>query len=829
MLKQRFLTSVLVFLFTSFAISAIEPVDLSELCSEKNCQGRIWNIKNEFHSDYIKSDFTPKEGWKEIRSFPIWLNQFYPSSESIANYTLLTHFDTPEKYFENETQMGIRMGEIGEVFTIYINGWKIASDGGISGEGIINFHRTIRGQVYHLPKKYLKPKDNLLVLHIIGDPRYDHTGLYLTRGYQIGYFDDLKYNSQDRTSLGLIAVYIAIGLYHFFLFLKRRRELHNLFFCGFAMGAGIYFFTRTNEIFELGLDSVITQKIELIILYLFVSCYYLFFSYLYFSSVNRYLKILFYFNASLAFITIFPPLYICEYILRLWQITAFFFVLPAVVYLLYKGVKTNASYSRNLLFGSIALILSAMFDILDSVVFNTGIAVSKYTFFIYMLGIATVLADKFTELHRQTEILNSTLEQKVVERTKELSKSLDSIKELKAQQDGDYFLTSLLLRPLGSNLSKNQDVKIEFLIQQKKKFQFKQWNSEIGGDLCVTHSVSLKNKNYTLFVNADAMGKSIQGAGGVLVLGSVFAAIVERTKMSTLTSNVYPERWLKNSFLELQKVFETFDGSMLVSLVLGLVDDSTGTVYYINAEHPSLVLYRDGIAEFLDQEMQLRKLGIRITEGNLSVRIFAMKPGDILISGSDGRDDLLIGTEGENKRIINEDETKFLQFVEKGDGNLSQIAEHIQKFGDLTDDLSLLRIEYCPENAISLDLRPMWKDAIALHKKKMFKESLQVCEEVGKYFPEETRALFLASLNKYHMGDWNDSADMAERVRLREPENLKVLLNLTFIHIKLKNWNRANVILNEARKLAPDHKRIHQLDRFLSKQGKPIAPEEHWN
>ena len=34
---------------------------------------------------------------------------------------------------------------------------------------------------------------------------------------------------------------------------------------------------------------------------------------------------------------------------------------------------------------------------------------------------------------------------------------------------------------------------------------------------------------------------------------------------------------------------------MLMSAVFGLVDEQTGTMYFMNAEHPPIALYRDGI------------------------------------------------------------------------------------------------------------------------------------------------------------------------------------------------------------------------------------------
>ncbi|GBF49536.1 7TM diverse intracellular signaling [Leptospira ryugenii] len=810
-LATRFLGLFISFFFCSY-LSAQSILDLSSLPNKS--EDRRWWAKDSFSLQDTKLAFSPNSRYKEIDKFPIWLGEVFPSDRSYAEYTLATSFDLSQEMQERNQNLAISFAEIGEAFEIFVNGRLIAKEGLYDGSNVL-FHRTVRGVVYPIPKEITKEKDNQLILHIVGDPRYDHTGLYLSRGYMIGEYENLLYQRQDRVSLALILVYLVVGMYHFFLFSKRPKERYNLYFGIFSFGAGVYFFTRSNEIFEFGIDSVISQKLELIVLYLFFSAFFQFISYFYFDKTSRFQKYLFYFHLFIAFVTLFLPLFLCEMILRVWQGVAFAFALPNIIFSLALGVRFRIHYSKNLLLGTILLIISAVYDILDSLVFNSGYAFSKYTFFIYIVGIATVLADKFSEVHRQTEYLNITLERKVKERTLELSKSLESVKELKNQQDGDYFLTSLLLKPLGSNSYKSQNVNVQFLLRQKKKFQFKQWHAEIGGDLCVTNTLVLKGKEYTVFVNADAMGKSIQGAGGVLVLGSVFAAIIERTKMSEEASDIYPERWLKNSFLELQKVFETFDGSMLVSLVLGLVEDNTGNVYYINAEHPSLVLYRDGIALFLDREIQLRKLGIKMPEGRLSVRIFQMQKQDILISGSDGRDDLLVHSPNQEKKVLNEDESKFLTFVEKGRGDLHQIADALVDFGDLTDDLSLMRIEYLKEASPKKSFEELWKQAITSFRKREFKKSYALCESLIENYPNQTESHFLASMNSRRLEQSKDAADMAERVRLRETDNVNVLLKLSFAHIKIGNWERAGNLLHELKGKYPNHKRVLQLTRYL--------------
>ena len=284
------------------------------------------------------------------------------------------------------------------------------------------------------------------------------------------------------------------------------------------------------------------------------------------------------------------------------------------------------------------------------------------------------------------------LEDMVKERTVELRTTLEQVQALKNQQDADYYLTTLLILPLRVNQANNKNVNVQFIVRQKKQFMFRQWEVEIGGDICIAHSIQLRERPFTVFMNGDAMGKSIQGAGGALVLGAVFQSIIERTRISDTVKNQPPETWIKNTLIELSKVFLSFDGATYASLVIGAVDEATGLMHYINADHPPMVLYRKGKAEFIDSEIRLRKLGFAIPEESVVVRSLQLEPHDTVIAGSDGRDDVLL-VETEEKNIY-ADEGHFLQRVQEADGDLEGILERLIQAGKLTDDLSLLRIRF---------------------------------------------------------------------------------------------------------------------------------------
>jgi hypothetical protein len=146
--------------------------------------------------------------------------------------------------------------------------------------------------------------------------------------------------------------------------------------------------------------------------------------------------------------------------------------------------------------GFTVLIIFTFYDILDSIFFKTGVSLNRYAFFAFVIGIVAILADRFLNLHQTVEDLNKNLENKVQTRTLQLQESLQEIKLLKEQQDGDYFLTTLIIEPLASKLiDKNDPVDIKILTHQKKKFEFKKQIHEIGGDICIAENIFLKSLN----------------------------------------------------------------------------------------------------------------------------------------------------------------------------------------------------------------------------------------------------------------------------------------------------------------------------------------------
>ncbi len=448
--------------------------------------------------------------------------------------------------------------------------------------------------------------------------------------------------------------------------------------------------------------------------------------------------------------------------------------------------------------------------------------------------------------------IRQNLQSLVDQKTHELQKSLQDVQALKEMQDGDYFLTSILLDELKQNTVKQAEVDVDFLIEQKKKFSFRKWSRDLGGDICIAHEITLDNKRYVTFLNADAMGKSMQGAGGALVLGSAFHSIIERTRLAGDNLNLSAERWLKNSFTELHKLFESFDGSMLISLVFGLINVETGLLYYFNAEHPWLVLVRDGTVDFIKHEQPLKKLGTPGVSEKIFVEMLQLRAGDQLIIGSDGRDDIELG-QNEEGRVINHDENLFLTLVKEAAADLQQIRRGIKERGSLSDDLSLIKITYNkPEQtSISAEALKLYNQARArfklgnaeqtialLEKALQHDEDIMVInrelfrlyyrqrkfEKAAYYLQKALRnnmrdidMLYYGSLCYKRLKAYGRALMLADQIRLRNPGIIKNMVNLADIYLLMGEMAKAEKFIKRIVEYDPGNAKIERLQKALKK------------
>ncbi|UOG30018.1 SpoIIE family protein phosphatase [Leptospira noguchii] len=805
--------------------------------------------------------------WKKIKSLPI-PEDFISFSEDIYTLTLLKTFEVSTSDFQKLSLDGlsIHFPLLTNVYEVYFNGEKIGS-GGVVLNGKIVKNGFKRHVILPIPEDKVQIGKNEIRL-ILSSNAGEELNVYSS-------FDsaplvvDLQSRNvlilSERSRWILAFLYLFVGFYHFLLYFKRPQERYNLFFGLFSTFFSFYIYLRSNAVYELDLDPLLQMKLEYMAIFNITSLFLLFLNTFFQYRLSFISKLYQIFTLVLTLLIPFSNRSVCLFLLKIWQFSIFIFIIYSFFIMYQSLIRKNPDAIR-MIFGFLVLMISGIVDLIGSMglinnLENYGIL--KYGFFVFEVGMVFILANRFLRVHKEAEELNLDLDQKVKERTKQLENTLDQVRELKIQQDGDYFLTSLILDPLNQNHVENDFIILEGFSKQKKRFQFKQWKKEIGGDIIIADEIYLKDRKYLVFVNGDAMGKSIQGASGALVLGVVFRSFIARTKTVFSYHSKPPELWLKECFLELQNIFESFDGSMLVSVVLGLVDLESGILFFLNAEHPPTVLYRNGVATFIESKLELRKIGITGLESKMKVKTFFLEKGDTIIVGSDGRDDIFLGIDQDEIPLINEDECQFLRRVEESGGDLELLVQGLENYGELTDDLSIVKLTYIKEpvrlnsitnfssfqfpdetylkyiqdenweraiyhlenikSKISQEfLPPVFKKELAkvYYKIGMYEEALFLFEELISEFPEDVEIIFNASLIYKKIKRYHESIELGERILLREPDFLNNIVNLAESYILIYEKEKVFGLLEKIECLDPDHlysqKIRSQLEQLVS-------------
>ncbi|HRP70774.1 MAG TPA: SpoIIE family protein phosphatase, partial [Turneriella sp.] len=286
--------------------------------------------------------------------------------------------------------------------------------------------------------------------------------------------------------------------------------------------------------------------------------------------------------------------------------------------------------------------------------------------------------------------------------------------------------------------------------------------------------------------------------------------------------------------------------AMLWAAVIGIIDEQDGLLYYINAEHPWVAVYRGGSAFFIENELSLHKLGMPENKETFRVKTFKLESGDKVFSGSDGRDDIALGKDQHGNTSINTDEKLFLRVIEKAHGELGGIVDELKSLGSITDDLSLVRIEFDPKDFKRLDK----SERKRIQEKILVNNKNQDIEKVKKGYEENPHRLDLLyelAFLSAHRQDWQiaaefaekfvaldasdkaivylaaqalklsakgdvgilkRAADYAERLLLRVPNDVNVILNLADIERYLGRHEKMQNLLLAAKAIDPTNKTL---------------------
>ncbi|TAL39032.1 MAG: hypothetical protein EPN93_02860 [Spirochaetes bacterium] len=355
-------------------------------------------------------------------------------------FTFVTRFALDSSHLEKGKALGLLLAHISDNWEIYVNGVMLRSEMHIDGEGGIDRHKSSRHVLVHLDPRIIKAGENVLAFRVTGDPTFTDTGFLHTKPYVIDEYETLAAQISETIPIAFIVLYGFLGLYYLFLFSNRKGEAFNLYYGLFCVMLFIYLFMRTHTVESVLTDSNTIFRLELTSLFTLVPLIGLFFDDILERSISLFNVIYGGFCAFLILIVVFPTTQAFAVdVLRVWQITS---IIPIAYYSVFrigrkffmnlgimhkKSIRIGARYPRldalratmwhtiagNLIIGVLVLASTTIFDIIDATLLNMDLVLTRYGFFMFVIGTALILSNKFIGLQVKNEKLNLSLKQKI--------------------------------------------------------------------------------------------------------------------------------------------------------------------------------------------------------------------------------------------------------------------------------------------------------------------------------------------------------------------------------------------------------------------------------
>ena len=334
---------------------------------------------------------------------------------------------------------GLHLASIGDNWEIFLNGNLLKSEIALTKEGFIASHRSYRDVYLPINPDLFVDGQNILAFRIIGEPADAPVGFFFSQPYVLTDYTIIEDFNNDVWKFALCAIYLFIGLYHVVLFLFRRQDRYNLFYGLFSIDLGLYFFARLHTVYQFIPDSLLLMRIEFISLYMVMPSVSAFIEVL---SINRTrwgTRIIALYCGLLSLGTLFTSLAFAHDLLKIWQYSALIMILyifgyavlwdlVSTAYRRWKRTVQSKGEARfigqfghdlihtplgNIAIGASILFFTAVFDLLDSIFFLKDIVLSRYGLFIFTIGSALILANRYGFLFKQLNFANANLEERI--------------------------------------------------------------------------------------------------------------------------------------------------------------------------------------------------------------------------------------------------------------------------------------------------------------------------------------------------------------------------------------------------------------------------------
>ncbi|MBN1501266.1 MAG: ATP-binding protein [Spirochaetes bacterium] len=368
--------------------------------------------------------------------------------EKAHDYTFIFKFNLTGDVLNENRFLGLYLASIGPNYEIFINGQKIDSEIHISENGTITDRKYRKNYLAEIDHYSLKTS-NILMIRIIGEPSSNDCGFRQSKPYVIDYYNILAVERYDVIAYILIVVYFLIGIYHLYLFISYTKQKYYLYYAILSFIVFVYFLARTNNLYLYFKNSETATAVELVSLFMIMPVLGFFINSLLYNKIKKFFRMYFWFSVFLAVLIIVGNIRAKQVVLKLWQYTFLIPLLNIFIFDLIKSflddfdnykskeqvendkiskfhliIKTFIySVSGNILFGTVIVSITVIYDVINSLYIHASFFSSKYGFFIFMGSIAFIFSRRFYIMSVKYEILNTELIQNV----KDLKKANNEI------------------------------------------------------------------------------------------------------------------------------------------------------------------------------------------------------------------------------------------------------------------------------------------------------------------------------------------------------------------------------------------------------------------
>ncbi|GIX42139.1 MAG: hypothetical protein KatS3mg129_1872 [Leptospiraceae bacterium] len=319
------------------------------------------------------------------------------------------------------------------------------------------------------------------------------------------------------------------------------------------------------------------------------------------------------------------------------------------------------------------------------------------------------------------------------------------------------------------------------------------------------------------------MGKSLQGLVGTIVLSSILSAILKRTEKRNIEKERFPETWLKYTSLEIHEVLETFQGFMMVSAIIGLLDIENGLLYFINFDHPKPIYIHKNHYRLIYSKIH-KKLGFPKYNEIFEVTRIPLSREDIFIIGSDGKDEILINN------TINEDENFSLQLLQKSEANIDIFINTLKNHYIIKDDISIIKIQYKSRpsfplivtedeksyNDYSSYIKNIKQILQELLQKKEYQTIIDLFKNLVEVYPVDDEILYWYSYSCRKIKRYLEAVEIGERLLNFNKNYIKNYFQLIYCYKKINHQYRINLLLEQLKEITKQSKYIHKIKILLT-------------